>query len=180
MASNRPQWSASYMKSVGTGATKYADDSKVEKKEQPEGPDKLRQSDAWANHFLDDWKYRHEAYAKITYRYIWSLVVLAVLPLIPFPAQISPEFLQHVRQGTKYTTVYWSFVSLVFICTSWHLWREYHYLEEIRGKLQEARGISAPSEKDQAKKHWIVLLITAIYLGGFTAFFYFCIKIPMA
>jgi NADH:ubiquinone oxidoreductase subunit 5 (subunit L)/multisubunit Na+/H+ antiporter MnhA subunit len=132
----------------------------------------------WANHYLDDWKYRHDAYARMTYRYIWSLVVLAALPLIPLPAQLNPEFLQHVRQGTWYTLVYWFFVVFVLVCTSVQLWREYHHLEEVRQKLQNARGVPPLSAKEQShEKKWI-RRVRFIYFAGFAVFFAACILIP--
>jgi len=132
----------------------------------------------WANHFLDEWKYRHDAYARMTYRYIWSLVVLAVLPLIPLPAQLNPEFLQHVRQGTWYTLVYWLFVILVFVSTSVQLWREFHFLEEVRQKLQDVRGILSLSAEQQFDMRRRIRWVRRIYLSGFTAFFIFCVVIP--
>jgi len=52
----------------------------------------------WAKHLWEDWKYRHEAFYKLLYRYSWYCFLLAMLPVV---AAVPPEVKSYVPIRTQ-------------------------------------------------------------------------------
>lgn len=134
-------------------------------------------SDAGKNLF-DEWKYRHEMFYKILYRYVWALIVLAVLPLIPLPSQISAEFLHQVHQWGLAGIVYWGLVIATFGGTSLHLMYEFRYCQAVRERLEATRKTLRPEILSWREYRQYAWWKQTLYVLGFSTFFGACIYLP--
>lgn len=90
----------------------------------------------FAKQLLDEWKYRHENFWKILYRY---LLTIAILVSIPF---VKPDIFKLVQGWSKVFYVLLPcviFVVLCFVLTS-----EHTRLSAVERRLASLRGTYAP------------------------------------
>ena len=105
----------------------------------------------WANHLLDEWKYRHDAFWKTLYR---SFSAIAVLVTIPF---VKADFLKPIRdkiivlgclsismRGLYVSLPFIIFVALCFLNAS-----EYAKPKTLERRLALVRGIHQPEPQDE-------------------------------
>ena len=128
----------------------------------------------YAKHLFDEWKYRHEMFFKLLFRYSWIYIVAAVLPSLATESPIGAEFFQQVRSGTRTSVVYWGFVVVFFIASHFHLVFEYRRTEAIRNKLRVLRNESKEGEKLAFREFASKLPHEIVYLSAFILFFILC------
>jgi putative Ca2+/H+ antiporter (TMEM165/GDT1 family) len=138
----------------------------------------------YAKQLLDEWKYRHDLFFKLAFRYSWVAIVLAVLPSLTVNSPIGEEFFKHVREGDSAVWAYWGLIVGFFACANWHLYTEYKGKEAVRKEMLLARntvlGLTDREDPLPKRKPWRrflpsrVGLIHFLYVVAFLSFFFGC------
>lgn len=129
----------------------------------------------YAKLLLDEWKYRHEMFFKLLFRYSWISIIAGVLPALAVESPVGAAFFQHVREGGKATAIYWTLVALFFIAANLHLATEYRGAEHIRDKLRDLREETKKTEKISVRQFFKrALLHESVYVIAFSVFFAAC------
>jgi hypothetical protein len=97
----------------------------------------------WSKHLFDEWKYRHEAFWKMQYRYSWYLLVLAVLPSAGGNTEIQ-KYVPGVDLFVKVGAWYWFAVAVLWIGATVHLCMEHTRLKAVEDRMMDCRDSHKP------------------------------------
>jgi hypothetical protein len=127
----------------------------------------------FAKQLLDEWKYRHENFWKIVYRYLLAIAGLATIPFV------KPEIFNPIVKGWS-KGVYISLPIIIFIVLCFVLTSEHARLSAVETKLKSIRSTYAPPpfSRWEMLKERIGVAILFIGIGllllGFWAFRMIC------
>jgi hypothetical protein len=110
----------------------------------------------WANHLLDEWKYRHDAFWQTLYR---SLSAIAVLVAIPF---VKTDFFRPIRDHSisiaghllSMRNAYVYLPLIIFVAMCGYLITEYPKQKQVERVLADVRDDHDPKRR---RKQWEAL-----------------------
>jgi len=117
---------------------------------------------------FDEWKYRHEAFFKLAFRYCWYALLGGILPSLAAIKPISDavpgtsEFFGLARHFDGIGRWYWLFICVFLFAASSHLAYEYMNLKGVEKRSRELLGVFQPyvmSALDLVKMRWGIILL---------------------